>query len=117
MLDACKSKSTCMYRDLSDVSEFFVIEDDDSAGEAIEMDSGGESEDGDEAAPVGKKDAGRGGEQSGSTGAAGAVEDKVYVPGQPLDEGEELVHDSSAYCMYHAVSLSKCAELSGQKMR
>ena len=78
------------------------------------MDSGGESEDGDEAAPVGKKDAGRGGEQSGSTGAAGAVEDKVYVP---LDEGEELVHDSSAYCMYHAVSLFECAELSGQIMR
>lgn len=32
-----------------------------------------------------------------------AVEDKVYVPGQPLEEGEELVHDSSAYHMYHAV--------------
>ena len=36
-------------------------------------------------------------------GHSAAVEDKVYIPGQPLDEGEELVHDSSAYHMYHAV--------------
>ena len=77
------------------------------------MDSGGESEGGDEAAPMGRKDAGGG--QSGSTGAGDAIEDKVYVPGQPLDEGEELVHDSSAYCIYHAVSLFICVELSGQK--
>lgn len=75
------------------------------------MDSEGESE-GDEAAPMGKKDTGGG--QSGSTGAGDAIEDKVYVPGQPLDEGEELVHDSSAYCMYHAVSP---VELLGQKMQ
>ena len=65
------------------------------------MDSGGESE-GDEA-PVGAGDTGGGG--GGPSGASAAVEDKVYVPGQPLDEGEELVHDSSAYHMYHAVSL------------
>jgi hypothetical protein len=88
------------------VGEFFVAEDDDSTGEAIEMDSGGESEGGDEASPVGKKDSGGGGGQSGP-GSTDAVEDKVYVPGQPLDEGEELVHDSSAYCMYHAVSRLK----------
>ena len=80
---------------------FFIAEDDDPSGEAIEMDSGGESE-GDDVPPTGTKDTG-GGEQS-VTGGAGAVEDKVYVPGQPLDEGEELVHDSSAYHMYHAVS-------------
>ena len=26
---------------------------------------------------------------------------KVYLPGQPLNEGEELVFDSSAYVMLH----------------
>ena len=26
---------------------------------------------------------------------------QVYLPGQPLAEGEELVHDSSAYHMFH----------------
>ena len=66
------------------------------------MDSGGESE-GDEA-PVGKGGSG-GGAVGEPSGASAAVEDKVYVPGQPLDEGEELVHDSSAYHMYHAVSM------------
>lgn len=25
----------------------------------------------------------------------------MYLPGQPLAEGEELAHDSSAYHMYH----------------
>lgn len=30
---------------------------------------------------------------------------EVYLPGKPLEEGEELVHDSSAYHMYHVVSL------------
>ncbi len=30
---------------------------------------------------------------------------QVYLPGQALEEGEELVHDSSAYHLYHAVSL------------
>ena len=66
------------------------------------MDSGGESEGGEAVS----KEGGSGGEQS-ATAATGAIEDKVYVPGQPLDEGEELVHDSSAYHMYHAVSLQK----------
>ncbi len=28
---------------------------------------------------------------------------EVYLPGQPLQDGEELVHDSTAYHMYHAV--------------
>ena len=79
-----------------------VAEDDNLTGEVIEMDSGGESE-GDEA-PVG--DGGTGGGGVGEpSGASAAVEDKVYVPGQPLDEGEELVRDSSAYHMYHAVSV------------
>ena len=58
------------------------------------MESGGESEGGDDVVK-------RGGEQSA---AGAAVEDKVYIPGQPLDEGEELVRDSSTYHMYHAVS-------------
>ncbi len=39
--------------------------------------------------------------ESGATGTA----EEVYLPGKPLEEGEELVHDSSAYHMYHAVSL------------
>ena len=65
------------------------------------MGSGGESE-GDSDIAKG----GGGGEQL-AVAAGATVEDKVYVPGQPLDEGEELVHDSSAYHMYHAVSLLK----------
>ena len=43
-------------------------------------------------------------EINGKASSGAAVENKVYIPGQPLDEGEELVHDSSAYHMYHAVS-------------
>lgn len=26
---------------------------------------------------------------------------KIYLPGQPLKEGEELVHDETAYVMLH----------------
>lgn len=70
------------------------------------MGSGGES-DGDEA--VGK--GGVGGEQLTAAAPGAVTEDKVYVPGQPLDEGEELVHDSSAYHMYHAVSSAGIATL------
>ena len=47
--------------------------------------------------------AGDGGDDDGEPSGSSAVEDKVYVPGQPLEEGEELVHDSSTYRMYHAV--------------
>ena len=67
---------------------------------AIEMDSEG-SDDGDGDGDDGEQPSG------GST-----VEDKVYVPGQPLEEGEELVHDSSTYRMYHVVRpypLSVCS--------
>lgn len=39
-----------------------------------------------------------------SDGEPDVGDPKVYLPGQPLEEGEELVHDSSAYHMYHAVS-------------
>ena len=28
---------------------------------------------------------------------------QVYLPGKPLEEGEELVHDRSTYRMYHVV--------------
>ena len=28
---------------------------------------------------------------------------KVYLPGDPMEEGEELTFDSSAYKMYHQV--------------
>ena len=73
------------------VFNFFSPSDDDDAGEVVEMDSGNEG--------------GEGLKDKASSSDATA-EDKVYIPGQPLDEGEELVHDSSAYHMYHAVSLS-----------
>lgn len=29
------------------------------------------------------------------------VEKKVYLPGKPLNEGEELIYDESAYVMLH----------------
>ena len=85
-------------------SIIFVAKDEDPTEEAIEMDSGGESEE-DYADTAKGRGGGREGEQS-ATAAGAPIEDKVYIPGQPLDEGEELVHDSSAYHMYHAVS--KC---------
>ncbi len=43
-----------------------------------------------------------GGDPGGSD-ATGTAEE-VYLPGKPLEDGEELVHDSSAYHMYHSVS-------------
>ncbi len=42
------------------------------------------------------------GESAEAKPSASASE--VYLPGKPLEEGEELVHDSSAYHMYHVVS-------------
>ena len=41
-------------------------------------------------------------EEEGVEGASG--EPQVFVPGTALKEGEELVHDSSTYHMYHVVS-------------
>ena len=31
---------------------------------------------------------------------------QVYLPGDPMEEGEELTFDSSAYKMYHVVCIS-----------
>ena len=36
-----------------------------------------------------------------STSLFTCLSTQVYLPGQPLAEGEELVHDSSAYHMFH----------------
>ena len=44
--------------------------------------------------------------EMGSDGEPDVGDPQVYLPGQPLEEGEELVHDSSAYHMYHSVSCS-----------
>jgi len=30
---------------------------------------------------------------------------QVYFPGDPIEEGDELTFDKSAYQMYHAVSM------------
>lgn len=39
-------------------------------------------------------------------GSADSAEPQVYLPGQQsLQEGEELVHDSSTYHMYHVVCM------------
>ena len=35
----------------------------------------------------------------------------VYLPGGVLQEGEELVHDSSTYRMYHVVCLFCCKQI------
>lgn len=44
------------------------------------------------------------GEEEGQN--AESAEKEVYIPGRgtTLEEGEELVHDSSTYVMYHVVS-------------
>ena len=45
-------------------------------------------------------------DESGDEGEveeSSASKQDVYMPGQPLEEGEELVHDNTAYHMYHAV--------------
>lgn len=61
------------------------------------MDSGESEVEGDD-------DGVEGGDGAGTSSGADLTEDNVYIPGQhPIDEGEELVHDSSAYHMYHAV--------------
>ena len=39
-------------------------------------------------------------EEEGASKSTG----EVFVPGTALKEGEELVHDSSTYHMYHVVS-------------
>ncbi|XP_065830480.1 glutamate-rich WD repeat-containing protein 1-like isoform X2 [Oscarella lobularis] len=42
-------------------------------------------------------------EMETETSGGGTIEDeRVYLPGEPVPEGEELVYDRSAYQMYHA---------------
>ncbi len=43
-------------------------------------------------------------EEEGEDGCAESAQAKVFMPGTALKEGEELVHDSSTYHMYHVVS-------------
>ena len=43
-------------------------------------------------------------EEEGEDGSTSEPK-KVYLPGGKLEEGEELVHDSSTYRMYHVVSV------------
>ena len=79
----------CCVCEAQEKNALSPADDDDDAGEVVEMDSGGEG----------------GEELKDKASSSETAEDKVYIPGQPLDEGEELVHDNSAYHMYHAVSL------------
>lgn len=47
-------------------------------------------------------------EESGenTTGQDSNANSKVYLPGKPLEEGEELVCDQTAYIMYHQAQTS-----------
>lgn len=44
-------------------------------------------------------------EEEGAGPPAESAEPQVFLPGTTLQEGEELVRDSSTYHMYHVVSL------------
>ena len=44
-----------------------------------------------------------GGEEGEEEGTAESATKEVFLPGNPLPEGEELVRDSSTYHMYHVV--------------
>ena len=43
-------------------------------------------------------------EEESTAQSVESVPPQVFVPGTKLKEGEELVHDSSTYHMYHVVS-------------
>ena len=42
------------------------------------------------------------------TGATAKVTQQVYLPGNPLNEDEELVREESAYEMFHEAQTGKC---------
>lgn len=83
----------------AEMEEDTTLEDDDEEEEEEEEDDDEEELEGDEDNADEKLD-----KKESTENGAGGVKDDVYLPGKPMEEGEELTFDKSAYTMYHSAT-------------